>query len=55
MQSDLDWQKQLEMYFSMKMITIFQLREYPCSITHDIFFDIQQIFLEQKLICHEYF
>ena len=28
---------------------IFQLREYPCNITHDIFFfDIPQIFLERS-------
>ena len=29
---------------------IFQLREYLCNITHDIFFYLPQIFLEQKMI-----
>ena len=35
---------------------IFQLREYRCNITHDIyFFDIPRIFLEQELTKHRYF
>ena len=35
---------------------IFQLCEYPCNVTHDIYlFGIQRIFLEQKLLSHGYF
>ena len=37
-------------------IFIFQLREYPCHITHDIFFIyIPRIILEQTIIYHGYF
>ena len=42
------------MYWRYKLI-IFQITEYPCNNTYDslyIFFDIPQIFLEQKLIYH---
>ena len=35
----------------MEIYFIFQLREYPCNITHDIYlFYTQRIFLEQKPI-----
>ena len=43
--------------FSFQLLQfIFQLREYQCNITHDMFFFyIPRIFLEQELISHGYF